>query len=358
MKVLFIVRSTLYTVRGGDTIQVIETARQLTKLGIEVDIRQTQEKINYSVYDLLHFFNIIRPADIIVHIKRSNKPFVISPILVDYSGYDKQHRSGFAGKLFKWLPAAGIEYVKTIFRVLRRKDRLASRSYLWKGQHRSIKEILQQTKCVLVSADEEYRDLVKRYHVGPPCMVVPNGLDCAFFKPTGGIQKENDLVLCVARIEGIKNQYNLIKALNNTAFRLLLIGDGAPNQKKYYLQCKKIAAANISFIPYLQHAQLKGYYAAAKVHVLPSWFELCGLASLEAAAMGCQVVITHNGYAETYFKDDAFYCDPSQPASILAAIEKAALSNGNNGLQNKITGNYSWEQTAEKILMAYKKYIL
>jgi glycosyltransferase involved in cell wall biosynthesis len=73
--------------------------------------------------------------------------------------------------------------------------------------------------------------------------------------------------------------------------------------------------------------------------------------------MGCQVVITRNGFAETYFKEDAFYCDPSQPASILAEIEKAAKSSGNNELRNKITGTYSWQQSAEKISAAYKKYI-
>ena len=118
------------------------------------------------------------------------------------------------------------------------------------------------------------------------------------------------MVLCVARIEGIKNQYNLIRALNNTPYKLLLIGDAAPNQKKYYRQCKKIAAANISFINYLPQEQLVHYYAAAKVHVLPSWFEVCGLSSLEAAAMGCRVVITDNGYARSYFKECSFLLRP------------------------------------------------
>jgi len=126
MKVLFIVRSTLFTVKGGDTIQVTETAAHLKQLGVGVDVIETKRTIDYSRYDLLHFFNIIRPADILVHIERSQKPFVISPILVDYSEYDKLHRKGLAGKLFKWLPPAGIEYVKTIYRAARRKDVLAS----------------------------------------------------------------------------------------------------------------------------------------------------------------------------------------------------------------------------------------
>jgi glycosyltransferase involved in cell wall biosynthesis len=357
MKVLFIVRSTLFSIRGGDTVQVEETARELRNAGVEVEIKKTNERIIYDSYDLLHFFNIIRPADILVHIKRSMKPFVVSTILIDYSAYDKLQRSGITGKLFKSLPADSIEYLKTVCRVLMRKDRLASISYLWKGQRRSIKQILRQTKCVLVQAEKEYTDLVSRYRVTPPFHIIHNGVNTALFQSGNTIKKEDNLVLCVARIEGIKNQYNLIKALNNTEYKLLLIGNAAPNQKDYYRQCQKIAAPNISFINYLPQEQLLPYYAAAKVHVLPSWFEVCGLSSLEAAAMGCRVIITNNGYAASYFNGEAFYCDPSKPESILASINTAMAAKSNGELQKKGFKNYTWQKTAEKTLSVYKKYI-
>ena len=357
MKLLFIVRSTLFTAKGGDTIQVEETARELRKLGVDVDIKRTKEKINYDSYNLLHFFNIIRPADILVHIQRSKKPFVVSTILVDYSAYDKEQRSGIAGRLFKLLPADGIEYVKTLYRSLLGRDKLVSASYLWKGQRRSIKEVLRKTKCVLVQAEKEYTDLVRWYLVAPPFAIIYNGVNTGLFQTGKPVSRDENLVLCVARIEGIKNQYNLISALNNTPYKLILIGDAAPNQKKYDRQCKNIAAANISFINYLPQEQLVDYYAAANVHILPSWFEVCGLSSLEAAAMGCRVVITNNGYARAYFNDAAFYCDPSKPDSILGAVKKAMAANSNGELQKIIFHNYTWKKTAEKTLSVYKKYI-
>ena len=58
MKVAFITRSTLYAVPGGDTEQILQTARFLKELGVEVDLFLTTEKINYAEYDLLHVFNI------------------------------------------------------------------------------------------------------------------------------------------------------------------------------------------------------------------------------------------------------------------------------------------------------------
>lgn len=358
MKVLFIVRSTLYTVKGGDTIQVMETAAHLRELGVEVDIQLANARVSYSPYMLLHFFNLARPADILMHMYNSGKPFVISPIMIDYSTYDKQYRRGFAGKLFQYLPAARIEYLKTLYRCIRRKDSLVSASYLWKGQAKSIGEILKKTAAVFVSADEEYTALVKVYNIEPPKVLIQNGINSLRFIKDGTIKRQDDLVICIARIEGIKNQYNLIKALNDTKYTLLLIGDAAPNQPNYYLRCKSIAAANIVFINYLPQEELQQYYAAAKVHVLPSWFEVCGLSSLEAAAMGCNVVITDKGYAATYFNDAAYYCDPGDPVSILSAVEAAAANSTNQALETKVRSEYSWQLAAEKILSAYENIIV
>src|SRR5215471_12791620 len=133
MKVAIIARSTLHTVKGGDTYQVIRTAAGLRKIGITADIRLTNETIAYDEYDLLHFFNIIRPADILYHIHKTDRPFIVTPILVDYSEFDKYHRGGFAGFIFRFLSPTSIEYVKTISRWLLGKDALKSKSYLWKG---------------------------------------------------------------------------------------------------------------------------------------------------------------------------------------------------------------------------------
>jgi len=142
MKVALITRSTLYTVYGGDTIQTVQTARHLVDMGIEADVRLSHEDINYDDYDLLHFFNLTRPADILYHSRKAQKPYVISTILCDYSEYDKHQRKGW-GKLLGFFSPNGIEYIKTMARCLIGGDRLASLSYAWKGQRSSINEIFR-----------------------------------------------------------------------------------------------------------------------------------------------------------------------------------------------------------------------
>src|SRR5438034_7519286 len=122
MKVALITRSTLYKVPGGDTEQIIQTAKCLEEIGMKADIRLTDEQIDYGNYDLLHFFNIIRPSDILYHTTKSDKPFVISPNLIDYSEYDKKQRRGISGFVFQLFSADTNEYLKTISRWLLKKD--------------------------------------------------------------------------------------------------------------------------------------------------------------------------------------------------------------------------------------------
>ncbi|WP_214073062.1 glycosyltransferase family 4 protein [Mucilaginibacter sp. dw_454] len=356
MRVAIIARSTLYTVRGGDTVQAIQTASHLADLGVLAEIKLTDEEVDYNSYDLLHFFNIIRPADILYHSHKANKPYVVSTILVDYSEYDKLYRKGM-GRLFSYLPGNSIEYIKTIARWLLGLDGMASPSYLWRGQRRSILHILNKARMILPNSESEYKRVMQAYPSAVKYEVVPNGIDPKLFQYDANAERDENLVICVARIEGIKNQLNLIKALNNTRFKLLLIGNHSPNQQAYYNECRNIAAANIEFIDHLPQDDLVAYYQRANVHVLPSWFETTGLSSLEAATMGCNIVITNKGDTREYFGDDAFYCNPENPESIRAAIEQAASAEHQPALRERILQKYTWAQAAKCTLAAYQQIV-
>lgn len=357
MKIAFITRSTLLNVPGGDTEQVLQTARFLKKLGVEVELFRASAKVDYSRYDLVHVFNITRPADILYHISRSKKPVVVSTILIDYAEYDLKHRKGVTGMILRWLPADTNEYIKTIGRWLLQKDSLRSKSYLWKGQNRSICEVIHKASWLLPNSAAEYAQLEARYGIRKNYSVIPNGIDHLLYTAAPGMEKDNRIVLCAARIEGRKNQLNLIRSLNDTRFTLLLTGLPAPNQQKYYEACRKTAASNIIFCGRVPLATLLSYYQKAKVHVLPSWHETCGLSSMEAAAMGCNIVITDKGFTREYFGDDAFYCDPESPASIYHAVLHASESEVNQALQQKILHHYTWQQAASQTLEVYQNIL-
>jgi glycosyltransferase involved in cell wall biosynthesis len=357
IKVVIIARSTLYTVHGGDTIQALQTARVLAMHGIAVDIKLTNEAINYSNYNLLHFFNIMRPADILYHIRKAKIPFVVSTIMLNYSEYDKYHRKGFSGLLFRYLSADAIEYMKAISRWILGKDKMMSIAYALQGQKRSILEIIKKARLLLPNSVSEYTRIKELYGCQTNYMVVPNAVDGELFRFNKQVKKDPKLVLCIARIEGRKNQLNLIRALNNTNYKLLIIGAPAPNQLSYYQMCRGAAASNIHFINHIPQEELIAYYQKAKVHALPSWFETTGLSSLEAAAMGCNLVITDRGDTREYFGNHAVYCSPSSPDSIYAAIEKASSLPSDEKLQAKIATLYTWQLASHHTAEGYKTVI-
>ena len=357
MKVAFITRSSLFSSSGGDTLQVLNTAKYLRKLNVRVDVKLTNKKINYEEYDFLHFFSLIRPSDILPHIRKSKKPFVVTPLLIDYSEFDKQYRKGFSGKIFRFFSTDQIEYLKTIARWAKRQERLRSSVYLVKGQRSSIKYILRKTALLLPNSEMEYNRLIRNYEITPPFCIIPNGIDPDLFQCKRDGEKDNQMVISVARIEGLKNQINLIQALNNSAYQLYIIGKPAINQRKYYDECRNLAANNIHFINHVRQEELIPYYQKAKVHILPSWFETCGLSSLEAAAMGCNVVITNKGYASEYFQNHAYYCDPSSPSSIREAISGASNGPACTKLQQRIRSEFTWQNAAAITYEAYKKII-
>lgn len=358
MNILYILRASSQAVKGGDTIQAYKTAEALRLLNVCIDIKLCNEKnIDYSTYQLIHFFNIIRPADILPHIKKSKLPYVVSTIFVDYTDYEKQDKS-FKGRLLNYFGRDSKEYLKSIARMLVNGERIQSFQYILWGQKKSIQYILRKAQILLPNSETEYQRLVKAYEIKKTYQVVCNSADTHLFNcnEESISHKDPKMVLCVARIEGRKNQLNLIKALNNTQFDLYLIGNPAPNHLAYFNACKTEAADNIHFISEITQEQLADYYQKAKVHVLPSWFETTGLSSLEALFSGCNIVATKYGDTESYFKtEETFYCEPSSTSSILTAIEKAAVHRPSITNINEARARYNWQNTAIQTLEAYKK---
>jgi len=351
-------RATLYSSIGGDTIQILNTAKYLRDLNIEVDILTTDVKINYEEYDLIHFFNIIRPADILPHIELSGKPFVISTIYVDYSEYEKQNRKGLPGFAFRFLSLDQIEYVKALARRFMNGERIRSRNYLLRGHRKSIQYIATRSSLLLPNSENEYRRFRENYAVSPPYAVIPNAIDTRLFDLRSTPDPDfTGHVLTVARVEGRKNQLNVVRAVADTRLHLDVIGNYSPNHRKYYEACRSEgdqAEGRIRFFPHVDQEKLVRIYQAARVHVLASWFETTGLTSLEAALLGCNIVITNKGDTVEYFRDFAYYCDPADVPSIRTAIEKAHRDPFPEALRKHILNHYTWEIAARKTLKAYK----
>jgi len=356
LKIAFIVRSTLFEVVGGDNLQAVNTATELRKLGVQVDIKKANENIDYAKYDLLHLFNIIRPADHLKHIKRAGKPVVLSTIYLDYSEFDQEGRVGIQRRILRLFGKNGAEYLKNNLRFIKRQDKLVSPEYLL-SHKRAVGKILSQVDLLLPNSVSEFQRLTQDYHVDVPYHVVPNGINISLFSQIPHVKREEDRVLCVGQIYGLKNQHRLIEASQVLGTKLTIIGKPPPNHLKYYDFCRSMSGSSVEFVDFIPQEDLLKYYARSKVHALPSWFETTGLSSLEAGAMGCNLVVGSGGDTREYFKSKASFCNASDTQSIIKALEFELNKANEFTFREYVLANYSWKRAAEETLVAYKKVL-
>jgi len=356
MKILFVTRSTIFTIPGGDTTQMRNTAKELGKYQIEVEIYDGSTSINYSQFDFLHFFNITRPSIILDQIKKSKLPYVLSPIYVEYDFYKNLPGFSLMKILAKLFGVDGIEYFKITAKYLLRKEKVEFLSYFFLGQKRAIKKVLKNATLLLPNSQSEYDRLLNRYKISLPYEIVPNGVDTTKFGLNLSIKRKEKSVICAALIEPRKNQLNLIKALNNTDFTLTLVGNPAPNHLNYLEECKRVAGANVRIIDSrVPQEELMVLFQESEIHILPSWFETTGLSSLEAAYMECKIVVTKNGDTEEYFSNGVEYCEPGSLVSIKDSIERAHKKPYSNKLKIEIEKKYNWTYAAKCTAKAYER---
>jgi glycosyltransferase involved in cell wall biosynthesis len=184
---------------------------------------------------------------------------------------------------------------------------------------------------------------------------VPNAADVDTFAPSAdGPPSERDGVLCVGRIEPRKNQLALIEALRGSDIPLMFIGQPGRFSAGYARRCHRAAGARVRFVSQRSARELRELYHAARVHACVSWYETPGLASLEAALSGCNLVVTPGGCTREYFGNQVFYARPDEPDSICAAVKAALDAEPNPDLARRVARKFNWNAAAQNTLRGYR----
>lgn len=377
IKIAYLCRKSIFSDPGGDTVQLKQTLKELelnNKFYGEVFTSPNALLCKLNDFNGVHIFGILDICEfiqILQPIKRSGKKIFISTIYVDYYQFERNSRVGAAKILSSLLDKYQIEYAKNAVKFLLRK-RSASLKYFLYGHRRSIRMALSMADAVLPNSTSELRRVEVDFVKPNKAFVVVNGVDHGIFKfrTPESIKKSIDFldgkfpenkflnaVLCVGRIEGRKSQLDLIRALKDTSYNLYIIGKPASNQAEYYKNCVESAGVNTKFLDFVPHEVLVHIFTVARVHVLPSWFETTGLVSLEAAACGCNLVVSSLGDTQDYFKNYANYCTPDNVISILEAVDKAYKADPTE-FSAYVASNYTWKLAAEQTFNCYLSVLL
>jgi len=160
---------------------------------------------------------------------------------------------------------------------------------------------------------------------------------------------ENFVFYPAATISKRKDQILLIKALKNTGIKLVVNGAGLI-QDNLETEFKSLTDGdpNILVLKKLDLEMLVSCYKAAKVSVSLSHAETAGFANLEAAYLGCNLVISKLPAFKSYIQDNAIYVDWNEK-SVIEGVKKALEINNDNSIKEFVINNYTWVKFSEKL---------
>ncbi len=225
-----------------------------------------------------------------------------------------------------------------------------------------IRDILHIADIIVPNSDAEKEHLADLFKIDRERFVVTtNGVDPSFASEVSPDLFRNrfdirsPFVLNVANVEPRKNQHRLVEALHGLDMQLVLLGN--VRDESYLDHCMGQADGNMRHVGYLEHGTdlMKSAYRACSAFVLPSLLETPGLAALEAAAAGANVVVTNVGSAGEYFGDMVNYVNPYDVNDIRRGMEAALHSETDGRLRDHVLANFTWDRTAEQLAEAYRR---
>lgn len=154
-----------------------------------------------------------------------------------------------------------------------------------------------------------------------------------------------------------KNVMRLMEAAIKYNFDLVLAGRNDPKEFKAF---KSIidANSNISYLGCVSEDKLKELYESAKVFALPSINEGVGMVAVEAAAYGCDIVVTQLGGPKEYYADLAYTVNPYSVDDIGEKVLDALADQSKQPkLMNHIISKYNLSACVDVLLNCYKEVL-
>ncbi|HLK11865.1 MAG TPA: glycosyltransferase [Candidatus Binatia bacterium] len=316
-RVLLLLREHAGRTGGGDASVAAALAAGVDPARLAL-VRQEGGRVAGDV-DLVHLVNFSTYAATRAHAERAvalGLPYVVSAFYEDWPSFKVAAEAALQRYRVRLglAPSVDLEaYVRMHAR--EQADMLAANRF-----------VAAHAQRVIATAGSEAARLEHDFP-GVRAQVIPLGAP----EPTAGDPDAfrskfgtRDFVLCVGRLEPRKNQLALLEALADDPIDVVLATGGVAYRTDYLEACQGLRRRGRTlYLPRLTAAELAGAYRAARVHVLPSWFELPGLATLEALRLGCAVVASDRGTLREYLGDTIPYAAPDDPEAIRRAVAAA-----------------------------------
>ena len=216
---------------------------------------------------------------------------------------------------------------------------------------------IKKTNIITVSNFTK-NEIIANTNIRSNITVIKNGID-KFWKSNKSYKNNNE-ILYVGNIRKHKNVNLLINAfknINNSSFKLLLIGNSDS-----YLKKNNFKNSNIKFIDEVDRKKLIEYYNNARLLVLPSRYEGFGFTPLESMACDCPALVSDFSAIREICQDGAFYFNLDKEDDLKDKI-MYLLNNEevcDNLIKNgrEIIRQYDWGKTVHETIKKIDKLLV
>lgn len=380
---------------GGMNIYVIESAKRMASLGIDVDIYT--RKIDPSQESIIEYDKNIRIMHLSLPVgtKKEEIPSLIPAIskefkeLIKEQGYVVIHSHYWiSGKVA--MAAAkelNIPLVHTMHTMARVKN-----SSLAEGESpepmirvQGETQIVEVANGLIANTDAEAASLVGLYDACPDHVaVVMPGVDLYSFTPNRkearfhlGIDPKKLVISFVGRIQPHKGPEILIRAINEmlihnpelrSVLQVLITGGASGVKSHEDIRMRELVAwlkldDVIQFLEPIEREKLPDLYRSSDLVCVPSYSESFGLVALEAQACGTPVVASAVGGLRTAVADgiSGVLVDGHNPKAWSSVITRLLMEPQRRILLSlgavEHASHFGWDATARGTLDVYDRLI-
>jgi D-inositol-3-phosphate glycosyltransferase len=387
---------------GGMNVYVVETAKRLARLGVEVEIftRATSGGLPPTVElaDGVLVRNIA--AGPFENLAKEDLPSLLCSFTSGLLRVEAQHQPGYFDLVHShyWLSGMpgylaqerwGVPLVHSMHTMAKVKNSLLADGDTPEPSARVVGEtqVVRTADRLVANTAAEAGQLVDLYGADPDSVaVVPPGVDLEVFAPGDrnqarhllGLREDAYVLLFVGRIQPLKAPDVVLRAAARMLHddpslrgRLVVAVVGGPSGSglAHPEHLDKLASSLgigdvVRFVPPAPQSGLADWYRAADVTVVPSFNESFGLVAIESQACGTPVVAASVGGLRTAVADDVSGVlvdghDPRDYARVLTDLHAhpsrlAELSAG----AVRHAGQFGWRATAEATLGVYTSAVL
>ncbi|WP_375482285.1 D-inositol-3-phosphate glycosyltransferase [uncultured Jatrophihabitans sp.] len=386
---------------GGMNVYIVETARRLADAGVEVEIftraTSSEQPPEYPLCPGVSVRHVT--AGPFEGLAKNDLPAQLCAVTAGVMRAEARHEPGWYDLIHShyWLSGQvgwlarerwGVPLVHSAHTLAKVKNALLADGDEPEPRARVIGEeqVVAEADRLIASTVDEAGQLVELYGADPrKVRTIAPGVDLDTFVPGDalaarrrlGLRADALTLLFVGRIQPLKAPDVLLRAAAIAsadpalAGRLQVVILGAPSgsgleqpQRLEQLRDELGLGGVVEFRPPAPRSVVADYYRAADLTVVPSYNESFGLVALESQACGTPVVAAAVGGLPTAVADDVSGVlvdghDPDQWAKVLLEVLRssdvlARLATGARAHAER----FSWERTADGLLVAYREAIL